>query len=229
MSYLTDFDFTSRIQTEHLSQLTGASAAVLKTEKDLSVQMAKEHLVQKYDTSREFVDVEAYDSLKTYTLPARVYYNSEIYNTVLPFDYFDYNLAYKTGDKVFFGDRVYTALTSVNANGANPDTLPSVWSAAGSASTVGPGLIANTTKWTKKDDRSVNLVSNLVDIVIYNLFARISPNNIPLMRTERYKDAVKWLRSCGDGSITAGIPRLNPFKGMRIRYGNRGHINNNNY
>ena len=71
-----------------------------------------------------------------------------------------------------------------------------------------------------RDNRNQQLVNYIIDIMLYHLHARISPRNIPELRLERYDNAKAWLTQCAKGDeINAGLPRLTPQQGMRIRWG----------
>jgi hypothetical protein len=77
-----------------------------------------------------------------------------------------------------------------------------------------------------------------IDIALYHLHARISPVNVPELRIHRYMglaedramkagrviyptySALGWLQAAADGTdITPELPKLQPAKGARIRYG----------
>ena len=58
----------------------------------------------------------------------------------------------------------------------------------------------------------------LVDIAIYHLHARISPDNIPELRKERYQYAKEWLMQVADGAINPLLP-TGEDKKQPIRYG----------
>ena len=58
----------------------------------------------------------------------------------------------------------------------------------------------------------------LVDIAIYHLHARVSPDNIPELRKERYQYAKEWLMQVADGSIDPLLPN-NESNKHPIRYG----------
>ena len=58
----------------------------------------------------------------------------------------------------------------------------------------------------------------LVDMAIYHLHARVSPNNIPELRKERYQYAKEWLMQVADGAINPLLPTSKDKK-QPIRYG----------
>lgn len=230
MPYIVPIDFLQRVQPVHLTQITSADPRVIADTLKIVVDDVRELLVQKYDMDRELTETESYDAAKIYPLPARVYYTSgaapnqttDIYYAKLPAAEFDFRKTYRTGEFVFWIDRKYKALQAIPANGLNPDLIPDFWLPDVAASTVAAGQIGDATKWIKGDNRCATLVSNMVDICLYHVYSRISPNNVPVHRTDRHNAAVTWLQQAGTGDRTVNLPRLNPLKkGARIRSGSQ--------
>lgn len=56
------------------------------------------------------------------------------------------------------------------------------------------------------DDRNDKIVAIMVDIMLYNLYPRVVPDNIPEIRVKRYDDDIKWLEGVRDGVITVDLP-----------------------
>jgi len=46
----------------------------------------------------------------------------------------------------------------------------------------------------------------LCDIMLYHLFSRISPRNVPELRENRYSSAIRWLTKIADGALNADLP-----------------------
>ncbi len=65
------------------------------------------------------------------------------------------------------------------------------------------------------------VVMYLVDMVLYHLHARISPDHIPDLRKERYQTARTWLEQVADGFAAPLLPHKNPETTTKfpIRYG----------
>lgn len=82
------------------------------------------------------------------------------------------------------------------------------------------------TKWTAGDNRDQQMVTYVIDLVLYHVHSRIAPRNIPDLRVKRYDDARAWFKACAKGDVTPALPLLQPKQGMRIRYG--GAVKNNN-
>ena len=69
------------------------------------------------------------------------------------------------------------------------------------------------------DGRNASIVMYLTDIVLYHLHARISPDNIPTLRDERYKNAKDWLEKVADGFIKPLLPVKDVTNSTPLRYG----------
>lgn len=78
------------------------------------------------------------------------------------------------------------------------------------------------TYFTNGDNRNQQIVSYLLDCVIYNLYSRIPPQIVPENRIFRYQMAIKWLQNVAKGDeIVADIVKLQPPQGSRIRFSSR--------
>lgn len=187
----------------------------------------------------------------------------DMYHAVLPHPLFDYQQVYRTGDQVYWHGRTYTCaqptilagqdiqfhqLQNIPLSNVFPDDPVSgatAWG-AGLAYTVPAATdLLNTTYWALGDTRDPEMVQKIADITLFHLHSRISPKNIPTLRTYRYMgnehervikgngeiiyplySALGWLQGCARGAITPALPLLQPKQGKRIRYG--GTIRNTN-
>ena len=152
---------------------------------------------------------------------------------------FNLQSQYPKGYVVFYKNHTYTALlpTKVYTHDeviqfANTNNLPyqnifpddlnegsTYWHDEG-VYTVPVGSITDLTKWTPGDNRNQQLVEYMMDIVVYKLYKRISPKDIPTGRVDAYSVALGWLKQAAKGTdITADIPKVIPASGKRIRWG----------
>ena len=74
--------------------------------------------------------------------------------------------------------------------------------------------------------RDQQILSTTIDIALYHLHSRIAPRNIPELRTQRYENAILWLRMCANGEVTPALEKIIPLSGTRIRSG--GNVKNIN-
>ncbi len=71
-------------------------------------------------------------------------------------------------------------------------------------------------------DRNPAVVMYLVDMVLYHLHARISPDMVPALRKERYDLAIRWLEMVNKQQINPNLPFPDPEDGdtkEEVRYG----------
>ena len=69
------------------------------------------------------------------------------------------------------------------------------------------------------NSRNGLIVMYLCDIVLYHLHSRISPDNIPELRKERYTNAKEWLEKAADGFISPLLPKKQEEDKTPLRFG----------
>jgi Protein of unknown function (DUF1320) len=169
-----------------------------------------------------------------------------IFNAALPYSEFNYSNTYAPGDIVWWKNKTYTCKTGTLGNSHEMDLqqlysqnqpLPNVapddlkngfayWGAGTLYTVPANTLLTNTTYWTAADSRDQQVLTYVIDIVLYHLHSRIAPRNIPDLRIKRYDDAVKWFKMAAKGEVTPALPLLQPTQGGRIRFG--GQVKNIN-
>ena len=65
-------------------------------------------------------------------------------------------------------------------------------------------------------DRNELLVLFCVDITLYHLHSRITPNKVPEIRGIRYEAAIKWLKSVAKGEVSPDLPPNTDSEGNNI-------------
>lgn len=197
---------------------------------------------------------------------SRIGLQYDIFSANYPFQPFSIYGAYKVGDKVYYKGKTYSCLvatgsishdTALQYESVNGLPLLNMWpddetDGAKYWSFIENYIVPVDTSitaenfWMAKDTRDEQLVEKIVDICLYHIHARIAPNNIPKLRSDRYKgaeedrghdkdgnilypvySALGWLQGCAKGNITPNLPKIEPQKGQRIRWG--GNIKNNNH
>lgn len=58
------------------------------------------------------------------------------------------------------------------------------------------------------DTRNHFIVMITIDCALYHLYCSIAPNKIPQHRSERYNDALEWLKMMAKGDTTADLPLI---------------------
>lgn len=223
-----------------------------------------------YAGDRIYLDATAYSATSTYSLNDLCLYNGvvyvcvtaitvaeafnvnkwialgnqyDIFNAQYPKPLFNYKSAYKIGDQVFWGNRIYTAKRASSSYGDDiefrlyenipiqnifpddPINGVTYWG-AGTAYSVTNTLPIITTAWAAADNRTQSILMVVIDVTLFHVHSRISPRNIPDLRKDRYSNAIQMLQAFARGEMTAKLPVLQPKQGVRIRYG--GAIKNQN-
>lgn len=57
-------------------------------------------------------------------------------------------------------------------------------------------------------DRNSFIVMITIDCALYHLYTSLAPNKIPQHRSDRYSDALEWLKSISKGEATADLPAI---------------------
>ena len=64
------------------------------------------------------------------------------------------------------------------------------------------------------NDRNQHIIMTLIDMALYHLYSSISPDKIPEHRSNRYQDAMEWLKDVATGKIKADLPRKTDDNGQ---------------
>ena len=59
-----------------------------------------------------------------------------------------------------------------------------------------------------QDSRDAFIVMNTIDCALYHLYCSIAPNKIPEHRSNRYQDALEWLKMIAEGKVNADLPLI---------------------
>lgn len=58
------------------------------------------------------------------------------------------------------------------------------------------------------DNRDHFLLMVAIDIALYHLWSKRAPRKIPEFRSQRYQDALDWLKAVGEGTLKSDLPQL---------------------
>ena len=170
----------------------------------------------------------------------------DIFSVLLPKSEFNLNAYYPKDFQVWWNDHIYTAIipSIIETHGSalqagslenlpypnvfpdNPINGTAKWEDNGLYTVLGTTLL-DQTLWNVGDNRNAQMVEYCIDIVIYKLYKRLSPKDIPKGREDAYSVAIGWLKEASKGTnITANLISIQPPSGQRIRYG--GNVKNIN-
>jgi hypothetical protein len=105
MGYLVITDYKKIIQTDNLNQILGSDYSLLTSIESMAESELKSYLVQKYDTSKEFVPFQIYNSAVFYLGYERLYLDAPAFNVTA---------SYIPNELVLYNGNVYAALTNVS-------------------------------------------------------------------------------------------------------------------
>lgn len=157
----------------------------------------------------------------------------KLFYVTLPEEEFDIATTYAAGNSVWYLDKTYTAVTA--SVGLIPSENPNQWGSGTTYETDAGVLPDDPSVWTAGDNRNAQIVTYLMDIVIYHLLSRM-PRNFSDVRKERYDGnspnqtggAIGWLKRVAAGTVNANLPEVvtsTPQKS--IIYGNSRAKQNN--
>ena len=160
-------------------------------------------------------------------------WQNQLFYTIYPQPLFQIRKYYRSGDKVFWDNSVYTCMIAVAMVFPNDLVNGSTYWGTGSPYTVPVdelGSSNQSTYYLKGDSRSAKMVMSMCEITLYHLHKRIAPNNIPDIRVKAYDDVIAWLKDCASGNVTPNVPLLQTIDHItRIRSGARRSRNYNDY
>lgn len=144
----------------------------------------------------------------------------ELFFVTYPKPVYDFYLPYTIGEQTFYKDKIYTCAV-INCGILPDDPMHGLyyWGIGISYSVSAGTPPTDITKWTMGDNRNQQIILYFIDIALYHLHSRIAPRNIPELRFDRYECAIKWLKSAGNGDVTADLIRKQPTQGSRLRFG----------
>lgn len=218
--FLLQTDYSSIIQSADLTQITeGVNQNLLDAEAK-AISRMRTKLVQRYNVDVELGNSDTpYSASKHYRTKERVY-QTGIYSVKL-FGFWQLNTAYVVGDIVCDGDGyVYTCIANNTGQALTSTTY------------FAPMVNINYTDtdyWQQGDNRYPLFIEIAMDLALYNLYARINPRNIPILRMDRNKESLDLLDAWASGTDTAEVLELHNYEqeGYSIRYGSSDTKQNN--
>ncbi|MGV1019308.1 phage protein Gp36 family protein [Empedobacter falsenii] len=60
----------------------------------------------------------------------------------------------------------------------------------------------------RETERNAFVVMITIDCALYHLYTSLAPNRIPQHRSDRYADALEWLKSISKGEARADLPQI---------------------
>jgi len=158
--------------------------------------------------------------LVAYELYDRVYWEETAY---------DESTTYNTGDRASYGGYIWES----TADGVTGTWNASNWNSIGNNEShwhildyMIKGEDLNYPDAKEEDNRNKKLRAVTLDVALYNLFARITPRDIPEVRQIRYdgqgrkndsENAISWLEKVQKGTVTPDMTALKDSDGDEIQ------------
>jgi hypothetical protein len=147
---------------------------------------------------------------------------------------------YSPGDNVWWENHTYecisgtvlttdqTRIQNVYAqNIPNGNTFPNdkvngskFWKDLGEYS-VQAGTLPNVSPWVLGDNRNASFLLAIIDLTVWRLHSRISPNNIPKLREDNMKCAFDWMTKIENGKLQTSVQKNSPELSNSFRWGTK--------
>lgn len=69
---------------------------------------------------------------------------------------------------------------------------------------------------TEGEARNAHIVMIVLDCTLYHLYTSTVPKRMPDIRSQRYQDAIDWLKAVGTGEIAADLPKIKNQDGNTV-------------
>lgn len=66
------------------------------------------------------------------------------------------------------------------------------------------------------NDRNSHIVMIVLDCTIYHLYTSVIPDKMSEIRSQRYGDAIEWLKAVASGKTIADLPKIRDENGNRL-------------
>ncbi len=66
------------------------------------------------------------------------------------------------------------------------------------------------------EERNAHIVMIVIDCTLYHLYTATVPRKMPEIRSQRYQDAIDWLKLVAEGEAVADLPKITDEKGEEL-------------
>lgn len=207
LNFLRRADYLRSIVDAELEELLSADGVSLAALEVAAAEEIKGYLGVRYNLSNELKPLKPFVLGGTYAVGDRVVVRA-LYDG-------QEDREYLLGDVVLWRGRIYEALvedaTLEDVSDVNTWVEraldESVYQVVGAVNDADwPWLDGD--NWLKGDVRNPLLVGDLVDIVLYHLFARVAPRQLNELRVKRYDDCLRKLKAVANGTFSYSLPLL---------------------
>lgn len=190
-NFLLAGDYDTQVRPDILGIITDDTERIRTQAELAAIEQVKTVVSARHDVACIFPRILPYISTVSYAEEDQVASNGVLYEALQvavgqapPVQYSD-GIDYAAGTKVMANGLTYTCI--LDTTGTQHPTDATYWT------------LDAAPYWTLSTRRNPYLVMVLVDIVLYHVHSRISPNNIPKLRLDRYQEAMDWLHEVAMG------------------------------
>lgn len=184
-------DYKAIIKTNILQCIIDDDDDIRTANEAVAIEQVKSVLAARHNLDCIFPTILPYIPTVTYAIGQNVLHNDLLYITVAaatgqaPPPVYDETVVYAIGNKALWNQSTYSKTTAAAAGTHPTDTAN--WE-----------VVAEPT-WKLSTARNPLIISTLMDLTLYHIHSRISPNNIPQIRIDRYEAAQEWLHEVSMG------------------------------
>lgn len=193
-SFLLPSDYDPQVRKDILKIITDDTDGLRSQAEKAAIAQVKTILAYRHNVDCIFPVILPYHEGFPYSEADNVVYMDYLYVALKegvsskPPECYDETKDYLENDLIIFYQTTYKAKQDAPAGSLPTDT---------SFYEVVPDP-----DWGLSTSRNPYLIMILVDIVLYHLHSRISPNNIPKIRMDRYDEAMSWLKQVSKGEAS---------------------------
>lgn len=214
MRFLRDKDYQVQIRQEVLRVTHQSKDFTLHDAEALAQSQIEGMLRSRYDIAVIFAPLVPYHVASSYVQDQRIMVTAEDFTAVTQ---------YEVNDLVKYNELVYLCTAQSTANLPTDtdyftpfDDDQALYSIAVENATASQ-TPKSSTDYLAGDTRHRYLVSLFVDVTLYHLHSNITPKNVPDVRSERYKAALKALEQAEKGRRNYGLPILEGKQSNKYR------------
>jgi len=222
--FLRKKDFKPQVRTEILSIISSFDDGNVLDAEAKCISRMTGYLFARFDTAAIFAPLVHWNASSIFAQGTRIILTADGYNATLT--YIANNLAVYNG-KVYKANQTATGTW----NAVKWDMLGDEESLyLVSATNTTAGSLPTSGDYTAGDNRTPVIVETLIDMMLYLLHSSIGRNQMPIMRDERHKQAIDWLKDIRDGllqdpALTSRLAADGTVDGSLLRYGSETSFN----
>lgn len=225
-AFLLEKDYYTQIQKDVLVQITENDKTIRQQAEFQQIAFMKSFLRQRYDVEKAFAPIDIWNPLSSYAFDKVVMLSA--------------SKAYDVAGSYSVNELVFDASTGLVYIYLGPDNFGIVGTQGAFYKMIleggGTNYPNDVIGWQEVNDpRNADLVMILIDLVLFQLYSRLSNRNIPDIRLIRYdgnnqnqvNGAIGWLKKVASGEYGVDLPLIDATsqEGASITWGSNTKLN----